>query len=825
MLPELPNGQTYKDFQTSATDAEKSNPEYGKLIAQHVDTIVASDHFLQRNHRFALNRQWASGDTNMKTHFANRFGLGGTKTYVNLNWKALKLVNTIISRVVGRWMARKEKISVTATDTLSITQKNEQYEAVAFELQNRKMLAELEESSGVTITPKDQFRPDDQEHLELWRQEIQKLPEEILYQTNSNDAFAANGWDDVLKEEALTDSAEVGLVGTYTWMDEQGVIHVDPVKPENAFYSHSEYADFRDTTIRGQIKSMKITELRRRYAKQFKGEKGILTEEEIFEIAGGAKEYQASDKQGWTDAWTSAMTRPYDDWNVDVLDYEVKTINTEGYTIRKNESKFDGYTFKSTRIQKGAPKAKDSKAEYVEDKYWVIYRGVAVRTTKKILEWGLKKNMIRPQDPKEMGNCEFSYSFYMYQPKNMRNVAIPEKIEAAVEQLISVCFKMEHILYRMRPPGSEINVDAIQELDIGMGDNGKKSTEKDVIDMLEQRGDLFYRGRDAEGKPIPAPIREISNAGFMPQMQALIELYRFWWSVLKDELGEDPNLISQAATPRVSQGNIQAAQQMGEYATDYMYNAYIRCMEETAKKMACLMHMSVKYGAKAYRDIFQKESISNRVFGTKIKLLPTIYEIQDLKAQLQQAIASTPDLVIYLDTFKVLRIAQEDIKLAEMYYRQAMKNMLVSKQEQASRNQQETIQGQIESAKANNEGKAQIVQLQQQLKLQEAAVMGAAANRTATLTGILKLYELSMQTGQPLPPEVRSVAQTTLETVALSSMLESEEARKVAVDKMRQDVEEAQAIEEEEQMQASQQEPPLPTDQPQEQMQPEMAAY
>ena len=61
--------------------------------------------------------------------------------------------------------------------------------------------------------------------------------------------------------------------------------------------------------------------------------------------------------------------------------------------------------------------------------------------------------MIRPQDPKEIGNAEFSYSFYMPQNYAMRNLAIPEKIEAAVDGMILALLKMQQVVARMRPTG------------------------------------------------------------------------------------------------------------------------------------------------------------------------------------------------------------------------------------------------------------------------------------------------------------------------------------------------------------------------------------
>ena len=69
--------------------------------------------------------------------------------------------------------------------------------------------------------------------------QFQRLPEEIGYEMACNDVLAANGWFDTLKEKMLHDSAETGFVGTYTWMDDQGVIHVEWLKPENCFYSYS----------------------------------------------------------------------------------------------------------------------------------------------------------------------------------------------------------------------------------------------------------------------------------------------------------------------------------------------------------------------------------------------------------------------------------------------------------------------------------------------------------------------------------------------------------------------------------------------------------
>jgi hypothetical protein len=561
----------------------------------------------------------------------------------------------------------------------------------------------------------------------------------------------SNGWFDVLKEKMLHDSAETGFVGTYTWMDEQGVIHVDWVKPENAIYSYSEHNDLRDTSWRGQVKSLKISELRRKYGKEFGGK---LTEEQIWDIASTAKDFQYNDKLRWDVNWNVTMFRPYDEWNIDVLDFELKSVDTDTYTVVTTKKN------KSTIIKKGRQDNLGENEEAVSDTKYNIYRGVFVRTKQFLLEWGLKTNMIRPQDPKESGNVEFSYSFFMYQNYSLTNMAIPEKIEEPADQMILARLKMQQLVAKMRPTGALINWDALQSIDYGLGDANKTI---DVMKLYDQTGSLYYRGRDDEGNQIPVPVTELSNSGFLPQMQGLIQLYQFHYSVLKDELGEDPNLSSQALTPRVTTGNIDTAQQVAANATDYMYDAYVECMKQTARKISCLLHKSVTFGAKAYRHLLKQEEVENRVFTTDVKLLPTNQEIMMLDAKMNQAIASNPQFALYIDTFKILRIAKEDVKLAEEYYRVAMKKMIETQQTQAQMNQQQTIQGQMQAAQMAEAEKRKSLEMELSIKKQISDMQTANDLKKAMVAGLFGIYQKGLQ----VPAELKDLETEVLQNIAL----------------------------------------------------------
>ena len=754
------NGEALKKFQITTDVSSKKDYMYGKNVAQSIYSTIYGNqtYFWLRNNRFRKNRQIANGKIDMSV-FMDRLEMNSKANFVNINWKSIIIGNTIVARLVGSWMSRSEKVTVTATDSASAMLKKDAADEAEFIYQNKEILSQIQQESGVPIIPQDQFVAEDKDELDRWITEFNHLPEEIQYSIACNNVLEANGWNDVLKQRLLHDSAEVGLVCTYTWMDEEGEVHVQWIRPENAIYSYSDFPDFRDATYRGHILSMKISEIRARYSI---AAGGTLTEEDIFQLAQSCKEYQLTDKIKWMQDWNVSWLRPYDEWNIDLMQFEIKTLDSDGYTVTK--TKKNGRTI----IRKGKPEKLDENQQYLEEKKWNIYEGVYCPVTQKMIKWGIKKNMIRPQDPKEIGNAEFSYSFYMYDPYDMRNVAVPEKIEEPIEQMILARLKIQQMVAKMVPAGASIDVDAMQELDLGLGDSVKPL---DVQKIWEQTGKLYYRGRDAEGNRIPVPITELANTGFAPQLNALIQLYQFHYQVLKDELGEDPNLMNQAAQPRVAASNIEASRILANNATEYMYDAYIYVMEETSKKISCLLNKSVTYGAKKYRDLLNQEDVKDRNFVATVRMLPQAQEIANLQIMMNQAMASNPQLVVYLDPFKVMRIAKENVALAELYFRQAQKRYIKTEQENAQNNSQQNAEAQQQSIQA---------------KMQSDALLDGkralAKEKEIVLQGVFDLAKANI----PIPVELQSIIYNTLQNVTVPIEVQNEEQQQALAQRQAQ---------------------------------------
>lgn len=770
-------GDVLREFQlASLSTKEKESADFGLKISRKIwgyTTTSLGGYFYNRNAQYVINRNYANGIMDVQKMFQDRFQFNAKQNYLRLDWQTLQIVSRIISGLVGRWMQRGEKIQVTATDDRSQNSKEEQYSQLEFIIENLEQLQKLQDATGVQFVPSEDL-PADKDELKLWKAQFQRLPEEIENELGCNDVLQSNGMFDVVKEKLLHDSAEVGFVGTFTDMDEQGVIRTRWVKPEDAIYGWSEYPDFRDASWLGEAPSMKISELRRDYGKEFHPNDPLaLSEEDLFKIAQTAKEWSFNTNLVWNNLWNSVYLRPYDEWNVRSLKFQLRTVDKDPYTITNTKSTG------STYVQKGYPQTKSGNKrdkpsdnqKVIDDSNINIYESVYLPDNDKVLRWRLKKNMIRPQDPKEIGNAEYSYSFYMYQNYLMRNLAVPQKIQAAVDGMILALLKVQQDVSLAIPPGWVIDESGLQNIDYGLGNQGNKAV--DHARLFLQTGKLYYKGTDAEGNRIPPPIEEIANTGFAQHIEAFIRTYEFWYKTLKDELGEDPNLITSAVQPRVTAGNVEASQVMQEYATDYMYRAYAECMKMTARKISCLLKDSILYGSNAYRNIIKSEYTTWQIFNTDIKFLPTQQQIAQFDAMIQNAINSTPELALFLNQLQAMQMVKEDVKLGWMYYNQCVKKMIAWRQKTTAENTEATGRIQIESAQAAEKAKQETESLKGELDIQKVKMQEDSAIKTS----LAVMFTALMKDGQPVPANVQPLFNAWVENNMIPLIAQNEEQK------------------------------------------------
>lgn len=774
-----------KEMAISGSTNDKLNKVFAEKIILQVEQILNSSYFSERNKRFALNRAMANGRMDINK-FKDFFNINGKTNYVNINWKAIMIVNTIINRTVQRWMQKRFKAQVTAVDEISINHKQEKYSEAEYYMYNKDALNELQQQSGVQMIPKNQFIPDDKDSLDLWAQSELRVPEEILMELGIDGVFEENGWgyNGVNARKQRWDAACVGLIGKETIADKNGCVKDNYCKPENMFYSYSDYDDFKDSAIKGEVVSYKISEIRDLYPK--------LTIEEIKDIAKGAKQWQGSNKIAFNNSstWNINMYLPIDDWNVDAVRFTLRSLDVDKSLIKKGK---DGSMF----VDKPKERINDLYPgnEYVEKTIWNIYRGVYVKQSKKILEWGLEKNMIKPKEGDSYSQAYHPYSFYMYNNVEMRNLAIPEKIEEPVEQMILARLKIQQMVAGLQKSGHIYDIDGLQEMDLGNG----ICTPLELRRITDQTGDIYMRSKDAEGNRIESPIRENPNLGGVAQLQALIQVYNYHLQVMRDEIGSNEQAEGQTAKPRVGQENVATSLEISFNAIDYMNDACISCTDESAGKIICLLHDSIEYGSQQYRQLMNESDVKGRNFKTKIEMLPTEQEVTDFNRSIDLAMQAQPDLILYLNPEKLKRIAKENIKLADQYFRQGTKRAIKGRMDQAQQQSQMNSDNQVQSAQAAEKAKQETMQAELTMKAQIEQSLSADKQKETIITMIGAI----LSKGLPIPAEWKQVEQEIIMNVGLPLFSQN----LAMTQQMQQGMQQEQNPEEEGQEQGAQQNP------------------
>jgi hypothetical protein len=208
-------------------------------------------------------------------------------------------------------------------------------------------------------------------------------------------------------------------------------------------------------------------------------------------------------------------------------------------------------------------------------------------------------------------------------------------------------------------------------------------------------------------------------------------------------------------------------------------------MKITARKVSCLLKDSVTYSAQAYRNL-TKEEADSRIFSTDIRFLPTAQEVMRFEAIMNEAMSSTPELVLFIDPFQLVRVAREDVKLAELLFRQGQKKMLIHQQQTAAQNQQQTIEGQIKSAQAAEEAKGKNMAMKIEMEAAQAEAQGISKLKEITLQGVFELAKIAAtpvpvsESGKAakegsIPKELQQLMKLSIENIAIPLAMETHE--------------------------------------------------
>jgi len=761
--------------------SQKRKKDYGLQVAKGIFNSADrnSDGYYGKRYRvWRANREFSMGTNSMK-EFMDLLRVEGNQTYVDLDWSTIKIAPKFVEILLGTYLSRREKPVVKATDDMSDSIKDMEKQEAMFRMKNKEQIEAIEKELGHQIESQ-KFMPEDEDDIALYFDLEYRLPEEILFETKIKKILDENDYG-VLKRTLLRDIIDCNFAATKVYFDANHNIRIKRIKPENLIYNVFETDNGKDLAYIGYVNPMKISVIRKKYN---------LDEETLFKLAQKAsRELKRPENLYWKDSYKYTELRPYDDYAVLVFDFEVKTVDVE-YTV-KTENKYGNVLAIPKQGKPMAPAGQELAGEVIEDKMMNIYHGAWVCDTDIMLEWDLTSNTIRPYN--NGVDAMFSYSIIC---PNATGALLPSMIEKAmgpIRAMLLIRMKMQQLIALMKPDGFSVDISGFRDVDLGTGNSVEPLQ---LMKIYDQTGRVFWDSTGDDGQPKAFPIQQLPNNGNVAQLNTLISQYNFNLDRLREEMGISEYRDGSSVPVKTGLGVMQQQIQSSNSATEYIYDAFTCVMEETSEKVAMMLWDSVVFKATKYKEMEGYDmSLLDMTFDVKVEMLPDEQKKAELNNLMMQALQS--GAISYEQVFKIKNI--EDVKLAELYLAKSMKRAKKDAEENAQKNSQMNAQIQQQVSQQKMQQDAQLSQLESQGKMAVNKTKGDSDRDLELIKFATSMYMESLKTGQPLPDEIKQMADSILGSAVQEKMQQKQQEAEQQQAQQQQQEQEQQGQQQEEQ--------------------------
>ena len=363
---------------------------------------------------------------------------------------------------------------------------------------------------------KEQDIPDTEDELNLHMQLSYKQSIEIAQEEAINNVLDKNKYE-LIKRRLDYDLTVIGIAAVKNSFNKAEGITLRYVDPVDLVYSYTESPYFEDIYYVGEVKSVPINELKKQYPD--------LTLEELEEIS----KYTGGSNTRYKNEYTPDNS--LDANCVSVLYFEYKTFRDQVYKIKKTSSGGDKALEKDSSFN---PQGDNELFEKVSRTIEVLYTGAKIVGQKKMLDWHLASNMVRPKA--DTNKVELSY-----------NIVAPRiykgKIESLVSRMTSFAdmvqlthLKLQQVMSRIVPDGIYMDVDGLMEIDLG---NGTNYNPAEALNMYFQTGSVVGRSMTQDGdlNHGKMPITELNSNSGGSKIQSLIQTYNYYIQMIRDVTG------------------------------------------------------------------------------------------------------------------------------------------------------------------------------------------------------------------------------------------------------------------------------------------------
>ena len=704
-----------------ASDLEKMSSEYGLKVAKAIESEwfygdYGSQRFRTNFDNFHRLKLYARGEQSVQK-YKDELSINGDLSYLNLDWRPVPIIPKFVDIVVNGIAERTYDIKAFSQDPYGISKRTEYMDEILKDMRTKELNELSKQAFGLDLstTPEDKL-PDSEEELALHMQLSYKQAIEIAEEQAINVLFESNKYE-LTKKRFFYDLTVLGIGCVKNTFNTSEGVKVDYVDPMNLVYSYTESPYFEDIYYAGEVKTIPINELKKEFPK--------LTNEDLEEIADQPNTVAIPNNRSSYDKT--------DNNQIDVLYFNYKTYMNEVYKLKQTGSGAVKVIIKDDSFNPPV-EVLDSNFEKISRSIEVLYEGVLVLGTKKLLKWEMATNMMRPKSD----NAKVKMNYAIVAPRMYRGriESLVGRITGFADMIQLTHLKLQQVMSRIIPDGVYLDADGIAEVDLG---NGTNYNAQEALNMFFQTGSVIGRSLTSDGdmNPGKVPIQEIASGNGGAKMQSLIANYNYYLQMIRDVTGLNEARDGSTPDKNALVGIQKIAAANSNTATRHILQSGLFLTAETAECLSLRISDIIEYsetkdafiqsiGVHNVATLEELENLHIHDFGIFLELEPDEEEKAMLENNIQVAIAQKGiDLedAIDLRQIKNVKLANQLLKVKRK--KKFERDQLVTQQNiqaQAQANaqaQQVAAQAEVQKQQSLVQINSQMEQLKAQLEAQK----------------------------------------------------------------------------------------------------------
>lgn len=639
-------------------EADKDDLGFGLTVAKAIENEWFRRHknnssrFYDNQYKYHRLRLYARGEQPI-SKYKKELAVDGDLSFLNLDWTPIPIIPKFVDIVVNGISNRLFSIKAEAVDKVSTGRKSKYAIELEKDMIAKELLMEAQQELGVDAfvnNPKQ--LPESSEEMELHMLLDFKLGIEIAAQRAIDYVMAKNNYQEV-KTKFDYDVCVLGVGAMKHYYNESDGICVKHVDPANLVHSHSDDPYRRDCYYFGEVEKVPLGELKKINP--------TITDDELNQAKAASSDWDLYHRL------KDDIRSDFDGHVANILHFTYKAYRTKVYKKKPTAS---GGVNLIRKDRSWNPSEEDmskrgyEKIEKIEE---VWYSGALVLGTNILLKWEIEEAMI-----KEASTNKALPSYVVIAPRvyDDRAESLVARMIPFADQIQLTHLKLQQIQNRMVPDGVFIDVDGLNEIDLG---DGLQYNPKRALQLFFQTGSVVGRSQTGLGEfnHGKVPIQPLNNSAGAGKLQELIAYYDYNLNRLRDVTGL--NEARDASTPdeRTLVGVQKLAALNSNTATRHIQDAGVTGTKIVSDGVILRVADVLKYEDKAEElaqaigagNVSILEEIRNiplHSFGIFIEVEPDAQEREYLEQNIQAALTAG---MIYLDDASDIREIK-DIKVA-----------------------------------------------------------------------------------------------------------------------------------------------------------------